>query len=112
MMDAAPLYPHPWHPGDSNVKRDWSGKTKPSTRTRHPVKYVFIDFGLSRRYTADQCPPSEAIIEGGIKTAPEFFSGQMRCDPFPTDVWYLGDMIQTEFIEVSRCFSIIPAQTG
>lgn len=108
MMDASPLYESPPHPWDADMRRDWKGEAQASTRTLHPVKYFFIDYGLSRRYTAAECPPSEEIIMGGAKDAPEFLSGQTHADPFPTDVWYLGEMIKSEFFEVtSLCDRVI-----
>ncbi|KII90244.1 hypothetical protein PLICRDRAFT_138811 [Plicaturopsis crispa FD-325 SS-3] len=98
MMDATPLYPEPYHPHANNMKRDWSGKMRPYTRTQRPVKYYYIDFGFSRRYS-----PGEHLLEmplrGGVKTVPEFQTGPGPFDPFPTDIWYLGEMIRSEFME-------------
>ncbi|KAJ7162140.1 hypothetical protein C8R46DRAFT_1282644 [Mycena filopes] len=71
------------------------------TRTRLPVKYYFIDFGLSRQYTPAQGPPfREDIIQGGDKSVPEFAGDNFVCDPFPTDIYYLGNLIRQEFLEV------------
>lgn len=100
MMDATPLYQYPPHPANETMRRDWKGPAHAFTRTERPVKYYFIDFGLSRRYSAHERPPSEAIIQGGSKDVPEHQGEATHCDPFPTDVWYLGDLIKTYLIDV------------
>jgi hypothetical protein len=100
MMDAAPLYPIPYHPSRVNWKRDLSGSARALTRTQHPVKYYFVDFGISRRYEAETGVPLEEQILGGDKSAPEFQKSLEPCNPFPTDVYYLGNAIRTNFLEV------------
>ncbi|KAJ7268141.1 kinase-like domain-containing protein [Mycena haematopus] len=98
MMDGASLYRVPFHPITQNRKRDYSGKVRPSlTRTQHPVKYYLTDFGLSRRYKPEARPPHEPTVRGADKTAPEMALD--ACDPFPTDVYYLGNLIQHDFLE-------------
>jgi hypothetical protein len=88
MMDASCLYTKPFHPIERGRLRDLSdriwlpGGLKHYTRTERPVKYYFIDFGLSRRYNPNDGPPLELPIFGGDKTAPEF-------QTFPTGVYYL-----------------------
>ncbi|KAI0666034.1 hypothetical protein C8Q78DRAFT_1141228 [Trametes maxima] len=78
----------------------WKGSAKHSTRTRHPVKYYIIDFGLSRRYNPDDGPPREHPIRGGDKSVPEFQNWQGELlDPFPTDIYYLGNMIVTRVLK-------------
>lgn len=42
----------------------------------------------------------ERILRGGDKSAPEHNKGLQYCDPFPTDVYYLGNLIKNEFIAV------------
>ncbi|KII92699.1 hypothetical protein PLICRDRAFT_481591 [Plicaturopsis crispa FD-325 SS-3] len=98
MMDATPLYPIPYHPYDTAMRRDYTGLAKHYTRTQRPVKYYIIDFGISRRYNPADGPPLEYPIWGGDKTVPEFQTSLDACDPFPTDVYYLGNMIRDEFI--------------
>ncbi|TFK39427.1 kinase-like domain-containing protein [Crucibulum laeve] len=111
MMDGAPLYSQPVHPLLPGTRRDWAGTVKPSTRTRIPVKYYFVDFGLSRKYDDGvvrlQRPPW-----GGDRTVPEFAKGD-PCNPFPVDVYCLGNVIRSYFLEgdhihpATRSFSFI-----
>ncbi|KAJ6502068.1 kinase-like domain-containing protein [Mycena sanguinolenta] len=98
MMDGDSLYRVPFHPIEQDRTRDFSGKVHPSlTRTQRPVKYYLTDFGLSRRYKLEERPPLEPTAMGGDKTAPEMVNA--ACDPFLTDVYYLGNLVKTEFLE-------------
>jgi hypothetical protein len=109
MMDATSLYPKPYHPAEPLRLRDFSdtrwfaGQPKYYTRTSRPVKYYFTDFGISRRYNPDDGPPLEDLILGGDKTVPEFQVSLDPCDPFPTDVYYLGSMIRKTFLVMCHC---------
>ncbi|KAJ7782445.1 kinase-like domain-containing protein [Mycena maculata] len=109
MMDAKPLYPVPYHPTQQKRRRDWKGLLPVSylTRTQKPVKYYLIDFGLSRKYPPGVRAPLEPIILGGDKSVPEFRAkpGEelpLECDPFPTDVYYIGNVLRTDFVEGSQ----------
>lgn len=89
-----------FHPRVTDKSRDWKGTAKHSTRTLHPVKYYFIDFGLSRRYDPKDGPPREHPILGGDKSVPEFqnWNGELL-DPFPTDIYYLGNLIRIKIMK-------------
>jgi hypothetical protein len=103
MMDATPLYPEPFHPVVPRMKADWSGRTKPLTRAQHPVRYYFIDFGQAERFDLSEGAPSvEPVGAGGEQIPPEYrgAGAEKKHDPFPTDVWYLGNLIQEEFLQV------------
>ncbi|KAG2361538.1 hypothetical protein BDR07DRAFT_1610104 [Suillus spraguei] len=99
MMDAKDLYPEPYHPAQPHMKRDFSGYVNHLTRTQRPPKYYLIDFGLSRRYDATEKNPLEYPIFGGDKTVPEFQKNiDVPMNPFPTDVYYLGNVIREQFL--------------
>jgi hypothetical protein len=112
MMDAGPLFPKPYHPVDTSRLRDFSdnrwflGDPKHYTRTQRPVKYYFTDFGISRHYNPDDGPPLEDPILGGDKTVPEFRVSLDACNPFPTDVYYLSNMIRKTFLVVRAALVI------
>jgi len=99
MMDASGMYPRGFHPRLQNRNPGFTGSAKHLTRTQHPPKYFFVDFGIARRYDPVNGPPQELPIEGGDKTVPEFQASDGPCDPFPTDVYYLGNLIRREFLE-------------
>jgi hypothetical protein len=109
MMEASAMFPQGFHPLLQNQEREFTDEAKHFTRTQHPPKYYFLDFGISRRYDPANGPPLELPIEGGDRTVPEFQDGDGPCDPFPTDVYYLGNLIRQEFLEViSMLFEFIP----
>ncbi|KAJ7926706.1 hypothetical protein B0H13DRAFT_2229362 [Mycena leptocephala] len=85
MMDGLPMYSTPMHPVINTKKRDCSGNVSHRSRTQCPVKYYLTDFGISRRYNP----------EGLQSLAPTNL--RQNCDPFPTDVYYLGNLIKEGF---------------
>ncbi|KAL4073734.1 hypothetical protein J3A83DRAFT_4230974 [Scleroderma citrinum] len=99
MMDPSKLYVDPFHPVHPLMKRDFSGYARFKTRTQCPVKYYFIDFGLSRWYDPSISNPLEVPIWGGDKEVPEFQNNNEPRDPFPTDVFYIGNAIRKDFVE-------------
>lgn len=101
MLDPARLYPESFHPAERNLNKDCSGFAKHFTRTQRPPKYYFIDFGISRQYNPAITHPKEMPIWGGDKEVPEFQNSSEPCDPYPTDVFYIGNAIRKDFILVS-----------
>ncbi|KAJ7092046.1 hypothetical protein B0H15DRAFT_835274 [Mycena belliarum] len=105
MMDGSKMFPDGFHPIRYKAKQDMSGSAKFYTRTQRPPKYYLIDFGLSRKYETRDPPPLERPIQGGDSNAPEFRlreNGRLPpepCDPFPTDIYYLGRLILADFVE-------------
>ena len=101
MMDPANFYIDASHPVNPEMKRDYSGRARFRTRTLGPPKYFWIDFGLSRRYDPFMVEPKEVPIWGADKEVPEFQNSNKPRNPFPTDVFYAGNMIKNDFIDVS-----------
>ncbi|KAJ7782422.1 hypothetical protein DFH07DRAFT_874537 [Mycena maculata] len=102
MMDASPIVTAPFHPLEPRKKRDFTGRTIYLSRTQHPVKYYVIDFGVSVKYKAGDRPPLEPVVFGGDRTVPEFQGDVLpKCDPFPVDVYYIGNLLREEFTEGS-----------
>ncbi|KAJ8515361.1 hypothetical protein ONZ45_g7197 [Pleurotus djamor] len=101
MMDARSLYTEDYHPSRPSYRLDMNGLARHSTRTQTPVRYYLTDFGLSRRYKPEDLPVLEDVIIGGDRTVPEFQTSE-ACDPFPSDIYTLGNMIKEEFIEGSK----------
>ncbi|OBZ70648.1 hypothetical protein A0H81_09376 [Grifola frondosa] len=101
MMDPAPMYPRSFHPSAETMKPDLTGKAKHYSRTERPTKYYYIDFGLSRKYDPENRSPVELPIEGGDKTVPEFQNEgyDKPWNPFRTDIYYIGNLIRTSFLQ-------------
>ena len=100
MLDPSDMYPESFHPAEINRSKDFRRKAKWYSRTRRPTNYLLIDFGLSRRYDPANGPPLDKPYQGGDKTAPEHQDLEIFCNPFPTDVYYLGNLVREEFIQV------------
>ena len=101
MLDPSSMYPESFHPTETHMTRDYSGPAIHSTRTQRPPKYYIIDFGISRKYDPSEPDPKELPIWGGDKEVPEFQNSNQPCNPFPTDVFYIGNAIMKDFIQVS-----------
>lgn len=101
MYDPRPTYPNMYHPQMSDRSYDFKGKAKHLTRTTRPVKYYYIDFGMSIRYNPEDGPPREHPMVGGDKSVPEFknWTGELL-DPFPTDIYYIGNMVRNTVMRV------------
>ncbi|TBU31671.1 kinase-like domain-containing protein [Dichomitus squalens] len=99
MMDPRPMFPRMFHFADSSQNREMTGSAKHYTRTWRPVKYFFIDFGLSRKHDPAAGPPRYPPIWGADRTVPEFRRSLKPCDPFPTDVYYMGNVIRQSFLQ-------------
>lgn len=102
MMDPRPTFPEMFHPGRISRSRDFTSLAKYHTRTWRPTKYLFIDFGLSLKFEPGQ-DRMVFPIRGGDRTVPEFmwYGIKRKYDPFPIDVYYLGNLIRENFLQVS-----------
>ncbi|KAI0044703.1 hypothetical protein FA95DRAFT_1522522 [Auriscalpium vulgare] len=108
-LDPSGMYPESFHPHPRrlHMRRDFKGKAKYYTRTQRPPRYLFIDFGLSRIYPPELGPPIDIASRGGDKSAPEHIDTDIPCNPLPTDVHYLGNLIRQRFIFKYRGFSFM-----
>lgn len=104
MLDPSNMYPESFHPVKMSRSRDFRHEAKAYSRTRRPTRYLLIDFGLSRHYDPTNGPPLDDPLQGGDKSAPEHQDGKTRCNPFPTDVYYLGSLVRRYYIQV--CLSL------
>ena len=107
MMDPSTTFPNMYHPISARRNKNFKGRATYYTRTARPTKYYLIDFGLSRRYDPEDGEPRELPIRGGDKTVPEFQGDgyDQECNPFPTDIYYLGNMIKEYFLLVGDRFA-------
>ncbi|KAI0298945.1 hypothetical protein BC826DRAFT_1184243 [Russula brevipes] len=85
MFDAPRMYPNGFHPVKIDRNRNSPGTAETYTRTQCPPIYYFIDFD---------------------KSAPEHRS-QTRCNPFQTDIYYIGNLVRQEFVEKYHDFGFM-----
>jgi hypothetical protein len=100
MLDPSGMYPESFHPVAIDRSRDFLKKAKAYPRTQRPPRYLLIDFGLSRRYDPANGPPLEKPLRGGDKSAPEHQDLDTPCNPFPTDIYYMGNLVRERFVKV------------
>ncbi|KAJ7141178.1 hypothetical protein C8R44DRAFT_827715 [Mycena epipterygia] len=68
-----------------------------------PPKYYFIDFGISFRSDPSLVGAQPAMpVDGGDKSVPEHEGDgfSFSTDPFVTDMYFLDNLIRTEFLDV------------
>ncbi|EJD54632.1 kinase-like protein, partial [Auricularia subglabra TFB-10046 SS5] len=65
------------------------------------VRYFLIDFGLSWAFPDAGSRHHLPIVRGQLKDVPEYATSQV-CDGFALDVWCIGRLIETEFMDVSQ----------
>lgn len=104
MFDSSAMYPNGFHPANIDRNRNFKGTAKAYTRTQRPPRYYFIDLGLSRQYSSRSA--MDEPLRGGDKSAPEHRSGR-RCNPFHTDIYYIGNLIRQEFIKKCNGFEFM-----
>jgi len=104
MFDPSEMYPQGFHPTQMDRSRDFKGRAKRYTRTQRPPRYYLIDFGLSRQYRSRKA--LDVPLRGGDKSAPEHRNAA-RCNPFYTDIYYLGNLVRQEFIQKYNGFEFM-----
>ncbi|KAI0077840.1 hypothetical protein K474DRAFT_1595284 [Panus rudis PR-1116 ss-1] len=97
MMDGRPLYPHGHHPVRLNFDPEGLWNIQPLSRMDHPVKYYFIDFGISSRFRQGD-DPLVLGTKGRDKEPPEL-SKEIPYNPFMLDIYILGNVFRKEFVE-------------
>ena len=102
MYDGSNLYPK-FHPADPSQTSDLKHGLSYRSRTVRPPTYYVVDFGISRQYNIEDDAPRAYPILGGDKSVPEHQGDRAleKCDPFPTDIYYLGNFIREEILQVT-----------
>ena len=98
-MDANSLYPKGFHPVMDHYLPDSSDYAPYIARTQASVKYYYIDFGISVHIPPGS--PSKLVTGrlGRDRDPPELASDDPY-DPFKLDVFIIGNLFRTEFLEV------------
>ena len=100
MLDPSWMYPESFHTVAIDRSKDFRKKAKAYSRSRRPPRYLLIDFGLSRQYDPANGPPLDKPLRGGDKSAPEHQDRVTPCNPFPTDIYYLANLVREQFVKV------------
>ncbi|KAK7691449.1 hypothetical protein QCA50_004848 [Cerrena zonata] len=97
MMDAQLLFPQGHHPVRLGYLEDGLHEAPCLSRQERPVKYYFIDFGLSSRFEENQTPLVLGT-KGRDKEPPEL-DDETPYNPFLLDIFILGNVYLKEFAE-------------
>jgi len=113
MLDPSGMYPESFHPVVLDRSPDFQKKAVAYSRTERPPRYLLIDLGLARQYDPANGPPLEKPLRGGDKSAPEHQDRDTPCNPFPTDIYYIGNLVREHFAKVllSKCIQGIDPYT-
>ncbi len=100
MMDAPGVFPRGYHP--CSLNRDRAGmyeiKTIPRHKSWEPIRYYIIDFGISRIYEPND--PHEVVGDDGPDRDIPEMSDISLYDPFPADVFIMGNTFKKHFLQV------------
>ncbi|PIL35991.1 hypothetical protein GSI_01651 [Ganoderma sinense ZZ0214-1] len=107
MMDPTPVFSYIPHPTHSHKSYDFKHSISTRTRTSHPTKYFYIDFGFSWRLRPDDPSPRVGLDIGGDRSVPEYEDRQGRHDPYKVDVYCLGNIIRQYFMDKSRSLEFL-----
>lgn len=100
MMDATSMYPKGFHPVEPDSLPAGIGFAPYVSRLSAPtpVRYYFIDFGLSSYFPPDSSEPRLVTGKfGRIRQVPEF-SDDVPYDPFKVDIYMLGTTLRKNFL--------------
>ncbi|OSC97559.1 hypothetical protein PYCCODRAFT_1440077 [Trametes coccinea BRFM310] len=100
MMDGRSLYPHGHHPVWRDRSPDAVEDLVPLPRIDHPVKYFYVDFGLSVRFL----PGQSSLVVGDVgrdASVPEL-SSTVPYDAFKADIYALGTFFEQELLQRYR----------
>lgn len=101
MIDADPLFPEGFHPADETFVASFEKESKPLRRCDvTAVRYYFIDFGLSMSFAETVGPRLTTSKDGIDRDVPEL-SLDAPYDPFPVDIFILGNLFRKSFVDVS-----------
>lgn len=100
MMDGDALYSERTHPVFTSFALNLSGELRSRWRVDVPIKYYFIDFGISTRFRKSD--DSLVLgVAGRDQSVPELSSTE-KYDPFKTDIYIIGNTLREEFYNVSQ----------
>ena len=98
MFDGAGMYPKGFHAILWNFDANGNQTTPRRRRDVPAVKYYFTDFGISSRFQ-DGKPHLVTGTSGLDREVPELLH-LSEYDPFPVDVFILGNVFKHHFVEV------------
>ena len=109
LMDAKALYPEGFHPVFPHRRPNGKGRAPILPRDACPIKYYYVDFGISSFFPPDS---SDKLVVGTLgrdQDVPEL-SKSVPYDPYKVDVFILGNFFRTQFLDVR--YSVFSCTAG
>jgi len=99
MLDSISMCPESFHPVEVNRSAKLSSKgqtvfTNTTTDKVSPYRLWTVSLVSSCQWATDK------PYRGGDESAPEHQDRVTPCNPFPTDVYYLGNLVREEYMQV------------
>ena len=102
-MDASAMYPRGFHPVQLDFLPDIRGWAHPLPRLFTPVRYYYVDFGLSVKFPPEKYPKTVTGADGQDQEVPEL-SWKDPYDPFKVDIFILGNVFRQTICAVGTYF--------
>ncbi|VDB85820.1 unnamed protein product [Peniophora sp. CBMAI 1063] len=96
LMDASALYPHGHHPINLDFTPDLKSPVRPLSRSKHSVRYCYVDFGISSYFPPGTPSTLVTGIFGRNQNVPEL-SETVPYDPFKVDIFSVGQVFEEAF---------------
>jgi len=93
LMDASAMYPMGFHPVNDMYLPDAQTSATPLPRSTIPVKYYFVDFGISSLITSDVHTKLVLGDAGQDREVPEL-SNIVPYDPFKVDIFLVANVLR------------------
>ena len=98
------MFPNGYHPFSQSFESDYGRVARPKRRREAKgIKYTIIDFGISSKYASEEDREFVYGCMAADLTVPEL-SDNLPYDPFPVDVYTLGNVYKNELLEVCYPF--------
>ncbi|CAK5280706.1 unnamed protein product, partial [Mycena citricolor] len=98
VVDPTELFPNGTHPVRTVMNPEFTRVSTVVSRTSCWPRYYIIDFGWSERYDPKRGLLFESVVRGGDRSPPEHRTSEKPCNPFPTDVYTIGNILRTRFL--------------
>ena len=101
MMDADAMYYEGYHPVVTSFSSDlrYKAPALPRLAVWPPVKYYFVDFGISTQIPSEAHSIRVCGVDGIDQDVPEL-SAVTPYDPFKVDIFVLGNVFRKQILAV------------
>ena len=99
-MDADRMFPRGFHPVKDTLLYDLRTSAPTIPRRDAGVKYYFVDYGISSYFPTGTEPHLVLGRDGRDQDVPEL-SDEVPYDPFKVDIFTIGNVLRSEFCNVS-----------